>query len=155
MTNVFIKITQQRKIPKLLTADRKSLFDFAHLVPFTTLILFLLLFLFPKSLVIAPQKWRTHTPAYRKLRTPSASKSAGKKPKTCPEMAAVQVISGTDVVKINVSNSHNDAISFERRYSKSLKISEFKVRADLGFRQGSLTQFYGSFDARWWSFSGG
>ncbi|KAL1378509.1 hypothetical protein pipiens_015538 [Culex pipiens pipiens] len=45
-------------------------------------------------------------------------------------MAAVQVISGNDMVKINVSNSHNDAISFERRYSKSLKISEFKSKLE-------------------------
>lgn len=45
-------------------------------------------------------------------------------------MSDVQVVSGNDVVKINVSNSHNDAVSFERRYSKSLKISEFKAKLE-------------------------
>lgn len=45
-------------------------------------------------------------------------------------MSDVQVISGNDLVKINVSNSHNDAVSFERRYSKSLKISEFKAKLE-------------------------
>ncbi|XP_065078199.1 tubulin-folding cofactor B [Ochlerotatus camptorhynchus] len=45
-------------------------------------------------------------------------------------MSAVTVISGSDIVKINISNSHNDAVSFERKYSKSLKISEFKGKLE-------------------------
>ncbi|XP_055587035.1 tubulin-folding cofactor B [Uranotaenia lowii] len=43
---------------------------------------------------------------------------------------SVSIVSGADVVKINISNSHNDAVSFERRYSKSLKISEFKAKLE-------------------------
>lgn len=49
MTNVFIGITQQRKIPKLLTADRKSLFDFAHLFLFHHLDLVFVVVSSPKS----------------------------------------------------------------------------------------------------------
>lgn len=48
-------------------------------------------------------------------------------------MSAVTVFSGSDIVKINISNSHNDAVSFERKYSKSLKISEFKVGVGRGW----------------------
>lgn len=45
-------------------------------------------------------------------------------------MSDLSVVSGSDVVKINISNSHNDAVSFERKYSKSLKISEFKAKLE-------------------------
>ncbi|XP_058839404.1 tubulin-folding cofactor B [Topomyia yanbarensis] len=46
-------------------------------------------------------------------------------------MSAVIINSGSsDIVKINISNSQNDAVSFERKYSKSLKISDFKVKLE-------------------------
>lgn len=45
-------------------------------------------------------------------------------------MSDATVISGSDIVKINISNSLNDAVSFERKYSKSLKISEFKAKLE-------------------------
>ncbi|XP_062539783.1 tubulin-folding cofactor B [Armigeres subalbatus] len=45
-------------------------------------------------------------------------------------MCDTSVVSGSDIVKINISNSHNDAVSFERKYSKSLKISEFKAKLE-------------------------
>ncbi|XP_058444824.1 tubulin-folding cofactor B [Malaya genurostris] len=46
-------------------------------------------------------------------------------------MSAVSILSGSsDIVKINISNSQNDAISFEQKYSKSLKISDFKIKLE-------------------------
>lgn len=41
----------------------------------------------------------------------------------------MQVIT-SDVVKVNVSNSFNDVVSFEKRFNKSLRINELKVCAD-------------------------
>lgn len=38
----------------------------------------------------------------------------------------VQIIS-SDTVKVNVSNSSNDVISFEKKFYKSLTINELKV----------------------------
>jgi hypothetical protein len=38
----------------------------------------------------------------------------------------IQVIS-SDTVKVNVSNSFNDVVSFEKKFSKSLPIHELKV----------------------------
>uniref|UniRef100_A0A182QTR5 CAP-Gly domain-containing protein n=1 Tax=Anopheles farauti TaxID=69004 RepID=A0A182QTR5_9DIPT len=35
-----------------------------------------------------------------------------------------------DVVTINISNSQNDTISFERRYSRSLTVAEFKTKLE-------------------------
>lgn len=47
------------------------------------------------------------------------------------------ITSGT--VKINVSNSANDVISFERKFDKGIKISELKVsHAVLLMRDGSI-----------------
>lgn len=37
------------------------------------------------------------------------------------------IIPSTDAVKINVSNSQNDFVSFEKKYQKSLTISDLKV----------------------------
>lgn len=45
-------------------------------------------------------------------------------------MSVATIVSGSDTVKINVSNSGNDAVSFERKYSKSLKILEFKAKLE-------------------------
>ncbi|XP_053687667.1 tubulin-folding cofactor B [Sabethes cyaneus] len=46
-------------------------------------------------------------------------------------MSEATVLSGSsDIVKINISNSQTDAISFERKYSKSLKICEFKAKLE-------------------------
>lgn len=41
-------------------------------------------------------------------------------------MSEYKIIS-SDFVKVNVSNSQNDVISFERRFDKSITISELKV----------------------------
>lgn len=38
----------------------------------------------------------------------------------------VQIIT-SDTVKVNVSNSSNDVISFEKKFNKSLPIHELKV----------------------------
>lgn len=38
----------------------------------------------------------------------------------------IQVVT-SDTVKINVSNSSNDVISFEKKFNKSVMISELKV----------------------------
>lgn len=45
-------------------------------------------------------------------------------------MSVATIVSGSDIVKINISNSLNDAVSFERKYSKSLKVSEFKSKLE-------------------------
>ncbi|XP_058061638.1 tubulin-folding cofactor B [Anopheles bellator] len=36
----------------------------------------------------------------------------------------------SDTVTINISNSHNDAVSFERKYSRSQTVNEFKVKLE-------------------------
>lgn len=40
---------------------------------------------------------------------------------------SIQIIT-SDTVKINISNSQNNVISFEKKFNKGLKIHEFKVR---------------------------
>lgn len=42
-------------------------------------------------------------------------------------MSETIVIPTSDTVKINVSNSANDVVSFEKKFEKRLTISELKV----------------------------
>jgi Ubiquitin-like domain len=38
-----------------------------------------------------------------------------------------EILSPTSFVKVNVSNSQNDAVSFEKKFDKNLTIAELKV----------------------------
>lgn len=40
----------------------------------------------------------------------------------------VQILT-SDTVKVNVSNSCNDVVSFEKKFNKSLTINELKVKS--------------------------
>lgn len=40
----------------------------------------------------------------------------------------------SDTVKVNVSNSANDVISFEKKFDKRITISELKVSHAISFR---------------------
>uniref|UniRef100_A0AAG5D9F7 CAP-Gly domain-containing protein n=1 Tax=Anopheles atroparvus TaxID=41427 RepID=A0AAG5D9F7_ANOAO len=45
-------------------------------------------------------------------------------------MASIGINVASETVTINVSNSHNDAVSFEQKYSRSLKIYELKHKLE-------------------------
>uniref|UniRef100_A0A182M1C2 CAP-Gly domain-containing protein n=1 Tax=Anopheles culicifacies TaxID=139723 RepID=A0A182M1C2_9DIPT len=45
-------------------------------------------------------------------------------------MAPTSGFEQSDIVTINISNSQNDTVSFERKYSRSLKIYEFKGKLE-------------------------
>ena len=44
----------------------------------------------------------------------------------------IQVVT-SDTVKVNVSNSFNDVVSFEKKFFKNLSINELKVSDDDSF----------------------
>jgi hypothetical protein len=48
---------------------------------------------------------------------------------------SIEIISKSSFLKVNVSNSQNDAISFEKKFDKNLTIADLKVshnRRDTG-----------------------
>jgi Ubiquitin-like domain len=47
-----------------------------------------------------------------------------------------EILSSTSFVKVHVSNSQNDAVSFEKKFDKNLTIADLKVSHPHRLRKG-------------------